>query len=734
MNNPNIAPPPPAGLNLGDIYYILFRHKWKIILSTLLGLAAAAAVNFTQKPPFQSEAKLFVRYVVSEGKNIGPGGGGDAKSPDQRGETIMNSETEILSSSDLARLVVDAIGAERILATVGGGNNVNSAVGYLRENITVRVPPGSSVIHITFKHPDPELVQPVLREVVDRYLKMHVEIHRAAGMLGDLFSQETDKLRSRLLETEEELRKLRNRAGVTSVDEAKKAYATQITELRGQIYAVQADLATRTSVLEEMAKRGTPNEAPTTTPVETPIPQEIVDEYLGLNSRITMLQRREQEYLTQFTADNSRVRETRAQLNDAENSRKKLLADHPKLIRTDPVASRATATDLFDAGTAAAQIAALQAKLKVLNAQVEEVRGDIAKVDQLEGAISALIRQKELQDAQYRYYSANLEQNRINETLGNGRVSNISQIQTPSAPFTDTRKTMKLVQMIALAGLGIGLAWAFAIEFFFDRTVRHATDIERLIRYPLLLTIPLLKKKQLIGSTAVPALTAPAPNGNTSTAIMPSSGNHGLDTFHETLRDRLIAYFESKNLTHKPKMVAVSSMGEGSGVTTTAAGLARTLSDTGEGNVLLVDMTGGQGSAQHFIKGKPACGLDEILDGRDNAHVVDNLYVVGATDNTDRLYRNLPQRFTKLVPKLKASDFDYIIFDMPPVSQISITPRLAGFMDMVLLVVESEKTDRDLVQRGAALLGESRAHVAVVLNKMKSYVPRRLQQEMMSGN
>jgi Mrp family chromosome partitioning ATPase len=74
---------------------------------------------------------------------------------------------------------------------------------------------------------------------------------------------------------------------------------------------------------------------------------------------------------------------------------------------------------------------------------------------------------------------------------------------------------------------------------------------------------------------------------------------------------------------------------------------------------------------------------------------------------------------------MKASDFDYIIFDMPPVSQISITPRLARFMDMVLLVIESEKTDRDIAARAAATLSESKTHVGVVLNKNRSYGPRR---------
>ena len=90
----------------------------------------------------------------------------------------------------------------------------------------------------------------------------------------------------------------------------------------------------------------------------------------------------------------------------------------------------------------------------------------------------------------------------------------------------------------------------------------------------------------------------------------------------------------------------------------------------------------------------------------------------------------LPKRFSHLVTQLKASDYDYIILDMPPVTEISVTPRLARFMDMILLVVESEKTDRDAAQRAATLLSESRANVGVVLNKNRTYVPKRLQHEL----
>jgi pSer/pThr/pTyr-binding forkhead associated (FHA) protein len=220
--------------------------------------------------------------------------------------------------------------------------------------------------------------------------------------------------------------------------------------------------------------------------------------------------------------------------------------------------------------------------------------------------------------------------------------------------------------------------------------------------------------------------------GNSTSVTPPWDPRHALRPFYDTLRDRLITYFEVKNLTHNPKLVALTSCGDRAGVTSTAAGLAAALSETGEGNVLLVDMNVERGAAHHFYKGHLSCGIDEALtkDKRHEARVQENLYVVTESSNEDSLPRVLPKRFNSLVSKLKASDFDYIIFDMPPMSQISITPRLARFMDMVMVVVESEKTDRDVVQRAVNMLTDAKANVGVVLNKRKHYVPKRLLAEL----
>ena len=749
------SPQPPSdapGITPGDIYYILFRHKWKIVICAFAGLVAAVAYYFLFPPNFQSEAKLFIRYVVTDSKMMGQDGtDATAKTPDQRGETIMDSEVEILTSLDLARGIVETIGADKILAKMGGGKDVAKAAEMIKRNLFVDVPPSSSVIRVYFAYPDAAVVQPVVRELIYRYLKMHVEAHRTTGLIGDYLNQETDQLRLLLNETEEELRKALTKAGVISLADAKQVNIRQIAQISEEIRGAQAEFAERSTALQELVKVGAfqasvakPQTAPGSPPAKTQeIPAKAVNDYRNSLQRVDLLRKKVDALLTQYTEGNSMVKEFRGQLDAAESQKSKLEAAYPALLGSVvlPAASTSSQPHLggMDLATEAAKLDGIQAKIKVLNQQLAVVQANAARLTQMEGTILELERRRDLEMENYRYYAARLEQARTNEALGTAKVSNISQIETPSAPFIDWSKFKKRLAMIGASGLGVGIAWAVLIEMYLDRTVRRPVDFERSLRIPLFLSIPALGGKgrrriRLPGLAKIKALrkgkSAPASD---TTQLVSWDSAHPLHPFHETLRDRLIGYFESRNLTHKPKLLAVTGLGRGSGVTTTAAGLASCLSETGEGNVLLVDLTPGQGSARQFYRGKSVCGIDDLLAVRNNAQVQDKLYVIGGSGEGDTLSRVLPQRFHKLVPQLKASDFDYIIFDMPPVSQISITPRLAGFMDMVLLVIESEKSDMHLVQKAAALLASSNAHVGAVLNKARTYVPQRLHQEAL-GN
>jgi uncharacterized protein involved in exopolysaccharide biosynthesis len=756
----------PAGAAAGapafgvdDVYYALFRHKWKIIICALIGFSAAGGFYLLKKPTYVSSAKLFIRYVVMEGKMARPGADDTiTKSPDRGGETIMSSEQEIISSLDLARKVAEAVGPAKILAAAGGGEELGAASVMISKGMTVVAPKFSSVFTLVFQHPDAEIAQSVLKETITQYTKMHTEIHRSAGMVGDFLAQETDQLRSRLNQTEEDLRKARAKAGVVSVEDAKKAYATQIDNLRQQVFAAQVELAQRGAMLKQLAPKaaqapqatvppvaslapgapaapaptaqGTavPAANPTPNPVAAPasaagvpetvakeqpaatevasakepeaeVPPAVIDDYRSGYSRVEVLRRREQELLLLYTPENSRVKDARAQLADAEKRMRELEAQHPALARAfaakaAPVSGAAGAPaagpQAFALELEAAQLNAIDIRVKTLMAQMDTLRKEAVALDQLEGNILELTRKRELEESNYRRYSASLEQSRINEALGSGKVSNISVIQTPTPPAIDPGKTIKIAGGIAAGGLGLGLAWAFLIEMLLDRSIRRPGEIERLLRIPLFLSIPKSSPPKRRGRLRRRKDDA-NPNGDSDkeAVVLLAAGSRTaptsvhLNPYFETLRDRLIGYFESRNLTHKPKLVAMTGLGPDSGVTTMATGLARCLSETGDGNVLLVDLTPGQGSAQYFHHGKAGCGLEELLETRANAKVEERLFVASDGSRGEKLSRILPQRFAKLLPQLKSSDFDYIIFDMPPPqlrTQLG-APGTAGMME-----------------------------------------------------
>src|ERR1039457_5117725 len=116
---------PAGGMSLGDIYFILFRHKWKILFFSASGILAALALLFFKPPLYESTAELDILYVV-EGKTFNPAGEeANTVSLNGHGYDIILTELKILHSLDVIMEAVQTIGPEKILARAGGGNDTN---------------------------------------------------------------------------------------------------------------------------------------------------------------------------------------------------------------------------------------------------------------------------------------------------------------------------------------------------------------------------------------------------------------------------------------------------------------------------------------------------------------------------------------------------------------------------------------------------------------------------------
>ncbi|HEY3932309.1 MAG TPA: Wzz/FepE/Etk N-terminal domain-containing protein [Verrucomicrobiae bacterium] len=747
MSNKTHNAPQPK-MTLEDVYFVLFRHKWKILIFSAIGFVSAAALYFFFPPAYQSDTELYIRYVA-EGKPLSsPGNDANTMSPDERGDSIMQTEVAILQSLDVVSAVVQQIGADKILAGYGGGDDTNRAALLIEKHLTIESLPGASMIHITFRDPDPEIVQPILNGIIQSYYSNHIRMHLGGVVFNDFLIQETNRLSNELAETEDALQKAKTKAGVISVDEAKKGYEEQISQIRGELLTAQAELAEHEGILKEVTGVSSSTQTPSslkTTNAEVPIPSATIDQYKNVCVRLDSLKKMEDGFLLQgYTESNLLVLDVREKIAQNEELKKKLEQNEPRLaqqIVTLAATSEQSEHSLFSAADESAQIAALNAKITTLNSQLSQVQSQAVALDAMAATILELDRKKQSEEANFEYFSRNLEQSRIDAMLGDGKAPNIGINQRPSPPVRERPKFLKkLVPMVAFAGFAGGLALAFFIELFWDRSVKRPADIEMKLRLPLFITIPDITKnghRHLLKTAAASPRLLKGPDEKAvpeEVAVASWNRSHPLHRFCEGLRNRLVVYFEVNKLAHNPKLVAVTSCGKGAGVSSVAAGLAATLSETGVGNVLLVDMNVEGGSAQQFHKGKLACGVDDVLEAekRESALVQEHLYVAAEpVDENDKLPRVLPKRFAGLIPRLKASDFDYVIFDMPPVNQVSMTARLAGLMDQVLLVIESEKTNQDVVKRVVSLLGESNAKVSTVLNKVNKYVPARLHQEFL---
>jgi uncharacterized protein involved in exopolysaccharide biosynthesis len=211
---------PQALISLGDIYFVLFRHKWKIIFCSTAGFLAAFVFYLMNPPPYESEAKLYIRYVL-DSRSLNPSADNSRMtSPDEQGESIINSEIEILTSYDLFQQVVANVGPEKILAGKGGGSDAIRAANVVRDNLIVDAPKQTSVLHIIFRHPNPAVVQPVLNEIIAAYLAKHVQVHQAPGTSDEFLTEETGQLHSQIIHTDEELFSAKTNSGIISVEDA----------------------------------------------------------------------------------------------------------------------------------------------------------------------------------------------------------------------------------------------------------------------------------------------------------------------------------------------------------------------------------------------------------------------------------------------------------------------------------------------------------------------------------
>jgi polysaccharide biosynthesis transport protein len=736
-----------SNLNFTNILFALFKWKWMILCLTLIGILAATAVHFFYPAVYESDARLLVRYVL---ERSGYDSVESLTGTSARGSTglttdaVIAAEVSILTSWDLAVQVAEALGPNRVLPD-SKAPTVAQAAGTINSGLGTTTAKGSNIIAVSYSNRRPEVATAVLNELVSRYFTKHLEVHRSAGAF-DFVSQQTDQIRARLGQTEDALKQLKAKAGIYDLKDSVGSVNTEASRTAEQLSSAEADLAEQRAKVKLMeGSAGVSSPAPVQTastviptgaispeqPKLSPTPAgnpasaspspKDTQQYQDVVARLKTLQQSELELLGRYTDASVQVKSMRSQIADLESQKSSLEKKFPSLAIIG-------ASQGQDLGSERARLAGMEAKADRLKIQLRDIQERMKQLSDASPDIVRLERTKELEETNYKYFQGTLEKARVDEALDPSKMPNISAVQRPSPPGLVTSTRNKIALGLAGGGLALGIGIALLYELLLSRTVKRSSQLELQLRSPVMLTIPSCKRN---------GWRLPWRNGSHSIAgekdghqpnLAPWDPGHFIRSYSEAIRDRLGLYFELHGVTHKPKLVGVTGFSEGAGTSTLAAGVAAALSETGDGKVLLVDVNAANGEVHPFFAGRPASSLTTAIEPQAAiTSAADNLYLATITRSGNKSTHLGLKKFFALVPNLKASEFDYIIFDMPPINQTSPTIGLAALMDKVLVVVEAEKTNRDVVKRGYRELVGARADVAVVLNKTRSYGPKWLE-------
>jgi len=656
-----------SGIHLSDILFALFKRKWTIILCALFGIIAAATFYFLFPPVYESQAKLLVRYVL-ERSAIDPIEAEKAAAASSNyTDRVIDAEIEILTSWDLAVQVAEAIGPKRLLPPATDLlTKAAHAIG-LKPSAAATEAEAASAISLGLKVISTKGSNIILVSYKNRDPQMATLVLQE--LLSRYFVKHLEVHRS---------------AGAFD-------FVTQQTD------QVRARLNQTEDALKSMRdKTG------------------IVSLKEG-SAALTAEAAKTQEALNAAEAE---LAEGKAVVNQTSESKAKKWG-----IKGQPSEKSSS--------SGKARVAGIEAKVETLKTRLRDTQQKMKQLSELRPQMEDLERKREMDEANYKYFAASLEKARVDEALDPSKMPNISAVQRPSPPMLETKTRYKITLALAVGGLALGLALALLRGLVLNQTVGRPLELETRLHIPLMLSIPYSNGRNghlplsLNGVPPNPGAVAMRPHHS---HLAPWEAGHFMRPYCDAIRDRVGLYFELNNLTHKPKLVGVAGFSEGAGASTLAAGLAASLSETDEGKVLLVDVNLGPEEVHPFFKGKPAYSLTAALKPQTEiASASDNLYLatVGSSSAGGLVQIGL-KKFFDMMPNMKASDFDYIIFDMPALDQTSPTWGMAAFMDKLLLVVEAEKNNRDVIKRGYRKLVAERDNVAVVVNKARSYVPKSL--------
>jgi capsular exopolysaccharide synthesis family protein len=496
-----------------------------MILFFFAVITTMTVVTFLGAKIYRSNAKLLVR-LGRESVTLDPTAAtGQIIQINQSRESEVNSELEILKSRELSEKVVDSIGVKaffkyhgedlsaedttrgtirvirrEVRNAVKGARNLlersdlveplsdrDKIVLGVMKNLEFETMKDSSIIQISYEAKNPKLAQEVIAKLIDLYLEKHIAVHQTPGSY-QFFVQQSDHLRDKLVQSENEFRNLKNETGISSLAEQRQVLLNRIGVLELEIDHTDAALATSRANIQALQK------------VLAKVPETMVTgETTGftnyaadaMRGELYKLQLDRLNLLTNFTKKSRMVQAIQQEIDEAQ-----ALLDKEEAVRTQVTRGLNISHQQLELAllTEQATLSSLQAKVKARKKQFADARTQLKTLNDAEVGIMRLTREISTQEVNYQKYSENLEQARIDHAMEADKISNISVVQPATLPIKPVRPR-KLLNLAL--GLFLSIFGAIGLAFFaeyLDHSIKTPEEAEERLRLLTLASIPFIPR------------------------------------------------------------------------------------------------------------------------------------------------------------------------------------------------------------------------------------------------
>jgi capsular exopolysaccharide synthesis family protein len=368
------------------------------------------------------------------------------------------------------------------------------------------------------------------------------------------------------------------------------------------------------------------------------------------------------------------------------------------------------------------QITALRAEAATLDTKVSDLQTQRAAA--IRDEPDPVVRQDQLSVIDTEINSLRAEVGLINTNVRNldsdrrGAQSDLAT-RTPAAEVIRSANTPSTPiglgrNMILAAGLFLGGLLGFVTAFLLERLDTTARDSE---------DVALALGTTVMG--AIPTLGIGHRAGPSSLVMLSTGGSARIAAAREAFR-RLRSSIQFLNSSSGVSSLIVTSSSPAEGKSLTASNLAIALAQNGSRCVLVSADLRRPTLEKLFGMEGPRPGLSEYLAAAAELNAekvpgIDNLWLIRSgtpPSNPGELLNS--DRFEQMVKELEREDVEYVVIDTPPVLSTADAVSAARYVDGVIVVVDTERTETsDLLQVRADLERSGSKLIGAVMNRQK---------------